>query len=86
MTNKRLKKLLMAKGVPRNEANDYIKELKTTHQMSKEELLNSIYVMKKDCFFIISPDWFDSVDTPSTIAELVSKRMAELMDRRIKND
>lgn len=86
MTNKRLKKLLMAKGVPRNEANKYVKELKRTHEMSKEELLNSIYVMKKDCFFVLSPDWFDSVATPSITTELLSERVAELMDRRIEND
>lgn len=85
MTNKRLKKLLMAKGVPRNEANDYIKELKSTHQMSKEEFLNSIYVMKKDCFFILSPDWFDDVTIPSITTELASEKMTELMDRR-QND
>ena len=85
MTNKRLKKLLMAKGVPRNEANKYVEELKRTHEMSKEELLNSVYVMKKDYFFVISPDWIDSVDLP-TKAELFSEKMAELIDRGIKDD
>ena len=80
MTRKRFKKLLMAKRVQRNEANWYVE---TTPSTERQETLNGIYIISKSHSFTIGADWFVAVEHPGeAIADLVTKRMEELLDDR----
>ena len=79
MTRKRFKKLLMAKYIQRNEANYY---LDTTSSEERQEVLDGIYILSKDHFFVLDENWFDNVSQKSifdTLADFI-------LDKESKNE